>query len=292
MHEREDAPDEPRAPASASATTGRGRAPSRPGVAQRLLALLAAFDSEHRELTLTALARRAGLPPATAHRLIGQLTAWGALEQSESGAYRVGLRLWEVAMLAPRSSGIRRAALPFMEDLYETTHENVQLAVRDGDDTLYVELISGRSAVIVRTTVGSRWPLHATGVGLVLLAHAEADVQDRICSAPLTAFTRFTITDPVRLRAALADVRRADAAVSDRQITDDAVSVASPIRDVAGRVVAALSLVVPATVNAATLIPAVRMAALGASRALGYPGGRASAEGSFHSVEGRLAADA
>jgi DNA-binding IclR family transcriptional regulator len=259
-------------------------------VAQRLLALLAAFDAEHRELTLTALARRADLPPATAHRLIGQLTAWGALEQSESGGYRVGLRLWEVAMLAPRSSGLRRAALPFMEDLYETTHENVQLAVRDGDDTLYIELISGRSAVIVRTTVGSRWPLHATGVGLVLLAHADAEVQDRICAGPLARFTRHTLTDPARLRAALADVRRADVAVSDRQITDDAVSVASPIRDVAGRVVAALSLVVPATAHPAALVPAVRMAALGASRALGYPGGPQRSRGSFHSVEGPLAA--
>jgi DNA-binding IclR family transcriptional regulator len=248
-------------------------AASRPGVAQRLLALLAAFDADHRELTLTALARRADLPAATAHRLIGQLTAWGALEQSESGAYRIGLRLWEVATLAPRSSGLRRAALPFMEDLYETTHENVQLAVRDGLDTLYVELISGRSAVVVRTTVGSRWPLHATGVGLVLLAFAEPAVQERVFSAPLGRFTRYTITDPARLRATLAEVRRADAAVSDRQITDDAVSVAAPIRDAAGNVVAALSLVVPATANAAALVPAVRMAARGSSRALGYLGG-------------------
>ena len=262
----------------------------RPGVAQRLLAVLAAFDAEHRELSLTALARRAGLPPATAHRLIGQLTAWGALEQSESGGYRIGLRLWEVAMLAPRSSGLRRAALPFMEDLYETTHENVQLAVRDGGDTLYIELISGRSAVIVRTTVGSRWPLHATGVGLVLLAYAEPAVQDRVCRGPLTRYTPHTITDPARLRATLADVRRTDAAVSDRQITDDAVSVAAPIRDATGAVVAALSLVVPATANAATLVPAVRMAALGTSRVLGYRSGGGRAHGPFHPVEGPLAA--
>ena len=263
-------------------------AASRTGVAQRLLALLAAFDAEHRELTLTALARRAGLPAATAHRLIGQLTAWGALEQSESGGYRIGLRLWEVATLAPRSSGLRRAALPFMEDLYETTHENVQLAVRDGFDTLYVELISGRSAVVVRTSVGSRWPLHATGVGLVLLAYAEPSVQERVCAAPLARFTPYTITEPARLRAKLAEVRRAEAAVSDRQITADAVSVASPIRDASGTVVAALSLVVPATTNAAALVPAVRMAARGSSRALGYIAGRAAA-GSFHPVERPLA---
>jgi DNA-binding IclR family transcriptional regulator len=290
--------------------------PSRTGVAQRLLALLAAFDAEHRELTLAALARRSGLPPATAHRLVGQLTAWGALEQAESGGYRIGLRLWEVATLAPRSSGLRRAALPFMEDLYETTHENVQLAVRDGVDTLYIELLSGRSAVLVRTRVGSRWPLHATGVGLVLLAHADPQVQAQVCAAPLARFTRHTITDPARLRAVLAEVRRADAAVSDRQITDDAISVAAPIRDASGTVVAALSLVVPATTNPAALVPAVRMAARASSRALGYapvesgaaragesaartgesgaarPGDCAVARpDAFHPVEGPLAAE-
>ncbi|MBR7838161.1 IclR family transcriptional regulator [Actinospica durhamensis] len=266
---------------------------SRSGVAERLLALLGAFDAQHRELSLTSLARRAGLPAATTHRLVGQLTAWGALEQAEGGGYRIGLRLWEVGCLAPRSSGLRRAVLPFMEDLYETTHENVQLAVRDGLDTLYIELISGRSAVVVRTTVGSRWPLHATGVGLVLLAHAPAAVQERVCARPLARFTGHTITEPARLRATLAEVRRADAAVSDRQITDDAVSVAAPIRDASGSVVAALSLVVPATANPAPLVPAVRMAARGGSRALGYGPGprstRAEGHGAFHPVEEPLA---
>jgi DNA-binding IclR family transcriptional regulator len=130
--------------------------------------------------------------------------------------------------------------------------------------------------VVVRTTVGSRWPLHATGVGLVLLAFAEPAVQERIFAAPLARFTPYTITDPARLRAKLAEVRRADAAVSDRQITDDAISVAAPIRDAAGSVVAALSLVVPASTNPAALVPAVRMAARGSSRALGYLGASAS----------------
>ena len=58
--------------------------------------------------------------------------AWGALERDDDGRYRIGLRLWELGALAPRGLGLREAALPFMEDLYEVTHENVQLAVRDG----------------------------------------------------------------------------------------------------------------------------------------------------------------
>jgi DNA-binding IclR family transcriptional regulator len=245
----------------------------RTGVAQRVLALLAAFDTDHRELTLTALARRAGLPAATAHRLVGELTAWGALEHAKSGAYRIGPRLPEVASLAPRNANLRRVAVPFMEDLYETTHESVQLAVRDGLDVLYVELISAHSSVAVPTTVGSRWPLHATGAGLVLLAHAEPDLQEQISVAPLERFTSHTLTDAVGLRETLEEVRRSGAAVSDRQIAEDATSIAAPIRNASGNVIAALSMVVPATANAAVLVAAVRMAARGTSRALGHPAG-------------------
>jgi DNA-binding IclR family transcriptional regulator len=242
-------------------------------VADRLLGILSAFDERHRELTLSALAHRTGLPLATAHRMVHHLAQWGALERGEGGAYHIGLRLWEIATLAPRSLGVRQAALPFMEDLYETTHENVQLAVLDGTDTVYIELISGRSAVIVRSRVGSRWPLHATGVGLVLLAHSDPEFQERVCAAPLQRFTDYTITDPAKLRAVLAEVRRIGGALSDRQITDDAVSVAAPVRGAGGRVVAAVSLVVPhADGNAHTLMPAVRLAARGISHALGWSG--------------------
>jgi DNA-binding IclR family transcriptional regulator len=85
----------------------------------------------------------------------------------------VGLRLWEIAALAPRGLALRQLALPYLEDLYESTHENVQLAVRDGTEVVYTEWISGRSAVGVHIRVGARWPLHATGVGLALLAHDD-----------------------------------------------------------------------------------------------------------------------
>jgi DNA-binding IclR family transcriptional regulator len=242
-------------------------------VADRLLHVLSAFDERHRELTLSAIAARTGLPLATAHRMVKRLAAWGALERGEGGTYHIGLRLWEVATLAPRGLGLRQAALPFMEDLYETTHENVQLAVLDGTDTVYIELISGRSAVIVRTRVGSRWPLHATGVGLVLLAYSGPELQEQVCAKPLRRFTEYTITDPGKLRAILADVRRTGGVLSDRQITTDAVSVAAPVRDASGAVAAAVSLVVPyATGNAHALLPAVRLAARGISHALGWSG--------------------
>lgn len=237
----------------------------------RLLSVLSAFDHEHPALSLTDISRRAGLTLTTTHRLVGALTDWGALERDEAGVYHVGLRLWEVAALAPRGLALRQIALPYLEDLYEATHENVQLAVRDGGEVVYIEWLSGRSAVGVHIRVGARWPLHATGVGLVLLAHGDADFQQTYCEGPLTAFTPHTITDPAKLRRTLAEVRRTGVAVSSRQVTDDALSVAAPVRGQAGGVVAAVSIVVPqADAQVPVLVPAVRLAARGISRALGW----------------------
>jgi DNA-binding IclR family transcriptional regulator len=231
--------------------------------------VLEAFTPESPALTLSEIARRAGLPLTTAHRLLAELCASRALERDDWGTYRIGLRLWEIASLAPRGVPLREAALPFLEDLYEVTHENAQLGVREGHDVVYIERIAGRRAVGVLTRVGGRFPLHASGVGLVLLAHAPEIVQRSVLEGPLRRFTDYTITDPVRLRRVLAQVRRDGVAISDRQVTDDAISVAAPITDARGEVIAALSVVAAASGAVAQgLAPAVRAAALGTSRAL------------------------
>src|SRR5438552_19070867 len=95
-------------------------------VTARALRVLSAFSAEHLALTLSEISRRSELSLTTTHRMVGELTAWGALERGEDGRYRIGLRLWEIGSLAPRSIALRDAAMPFREDLYEATHENVQ----------------------------------------------------------------------------------------------------------------------------------------------------------------------
>ena len=235
----------------------------------KLLAVLDAFSRERPALTLSEIARAVDVPLSTAHRLVAELFAWGGVERDEDGRYRVGLRVWELGALAPRGLGLREAALPFMEDLYEVTHENVQLAVRDGTELVFVERIAGRSAVGVLTRVGGRFALPPTGVGLVLLAHAPLEVQEEVLARPLAGYTRHTITDPGQLRRILAEVRRSGVAVSDRQVTGDAVSVAAPV-EVRGSVVAALSIVVRGSSPSAVrpYIPGVRAAARGIGRTL------------------------
>jgi DNA-binding IclR family transcriptional regulator len=161
--------------------------------------------------------------------------------------------------------------MPFLEDLYEVSRENVQLAVREGLELVFVERIAGRHAVPVLTRVGGRFALHATGVGLVLLAHAPADVQESVLAAPLQSYTPKTVTNPLRLREILAAVRRNGYAVSDGQVTLDALSVAAPVKG-RGGVVAAVSLVVRAEMAQPTaLAPLVMAAARGISRALTVP---------------------
>jgi DNA-binding IclR family transcriptional regulator len=245
---------------------------ARPSVTERALGILAAFSPEHAAMTLSQISRRTGLPVATAHRLTGELARWGALERDEHGVYRIGLRLWEVAALAPRGLGLRESAMPFMGDLYEATHQNVQLAVLDGLDVVYLERIAGRGAVNVLTRVGGRFPAHATGVGLVLLAHADRELQERAVAGPLRRFTEKTITCGAELRRTLAEVRRTGVAISDGQVELIALSVAAPVYGRDDSVVAALSVVVPShDCNPQMYVPAVRAAARGVSRALGAP---------------------
>ena len=236
-------------------------------VTGRVLGVFEAFTAERPELRLSQISRRTGLPLTTTHRLVGELTRWGALERDDAGNYRIGLRLWEAASLAPRSVGLREAALPFLEDLYEATHQNVQLAVLDGTDAVYIERISGRGAVHVISRPGGRLPLHATGVGLVLLAYGPDELRERVLAGPLKRYTRRTLVDPARLRRELAEVRRTGVAISRGQIELISTSVAAPIRP-GGQVVAALSVVVPARGDPRRYGPAVVAAARGISRTI------------------------
>lgn len=243
---------------------------SAPGtsVTARALSLLAAFDEEHRRLGLSELGERSGLPLATAHRLVGELVAFGALARTASGDYVVGRRLWDLGLLAPVQTGLREAASPYLHDLYGATLATVHLAVRDGTSVLYVDRLRGHASVPVVSSVGSRLPLHATGVGKVLLAHAPGEVQVHVL-AHLTRETPYTITQPGLLRRQLSRVVRDGYATTVEEMSLGACSVAVPIRR-GGDVVAALGLVVPSLrKDRPKLVAALQVAARGIGRALG-----------------------
>lgn len=257
--------------------TRRGRPPGPTGpVLARALTVLELFSPERSEFTLSQLARASEMPLSTVHRLVTGLVEWGALERDGDGVYRIGLRLWQLGVLAPRGQGLREQALPYLEDLSAITRENVQLAVREDTEVVFVERIAGSGAVPVLTRVGGRFALTATGAGLVLLAHAPPELQERVLAGGIDRFTEFTVTDPARLRAMLADIRRVGFSVSDRQVSLETLSVGAPIEDHRGEVVASVSLVVRhGSASLHALSNLVRTSARAISRALRpHPGPR------------------
>jgi DNA-binding IclR family transcriptional regulator len=241
---------------------------SAPGASlvDRTLDVLGAFDERHRRLTLTRLAARSDLSPPTTLRIVRRLLAAGALERTDDGSYVVGRRLWDIGLLAPVQTGLREVAAPFLQDLQAATRATVHLAERDGDQVLYLDRLSGVASVPVVSRVGSRLPMHATGVGKVLLAHAPADVQQRVL-ADLQRLTPYTIVTPGTLARQLDRVRRDGFATTREELTLGACSVAVPVRDADGDVVAALGVVVPSLRrDRERLVAALSVAAAGITR--------------------------
>jgi DNA-binding IclR family transcriptional regulator len=250
------------------------RPPDGEPVVDRALALLAAFDAGHRTLSLRELSRRSAIPVSSTLRLAGRLLSWGALERDEDGRYSIGLRLLEVASLAPRGHGLRQVALPFMSDLAAVTRQHVQLAVRERLEVTLVERFSSHSSVPVRYRAGGRMPLHCTGMGLALLAFAPLDVQEEVLSRPLHGEPDQRLIPPAVMRRTLAEVRRERLAIYRRLEAEPIVAVAAPIFGEHEEAIAAIGVLVPEReAQPRRLGYAVRTAAQSISRQLGAPGG-------------------
>ncbi len=158
-------------------------------------------------------------------------------------------------------------ASPYLHDLYATTLATVHLAVRDGTEVLYLERLRGSASVPILSTVGSRLPMHATGVGKVLLAYAPEEVQMQVLEH-LPRITAYTVTQPGRLRRQLERVVRDGYATTSEEMSLGACSAAVPVRR-DEQVVAALGLVVPSLRSGRQrLLAALEVAARGIGREL------------------------
>jgi DNA-binding IclR family transcriptional regulator len=208
------------------------------------------------------------LPKATAYRLASQLVDLRVLER-DGQDYQVGVRLFELGNSVARQRQLREAALPFMEDLYEATHETIHLGVLDNGEVLYVEKIAGRRTCSVSTTLGARKPLYCTGLGKAILAYSSSELLQAVIKNGLVRQTRYTITDPHRLQWELA--RAADTGIIyDREEYELGITcVSSPVLNRAGRAWAAISVTGPTTrFRPENTAAAVRTAALGLTRVL------------------------
>jgi IclR family acetate operon transcriptional repressor len=231
--------------------------------------VLDAFAPDAGILTLSDLARRTRLPKSTLHRIAGQLVQWGVLDRAGEG-FRPGLRLFEWGSLVPHQRELRSAAVPFMEDLYESTHETVHLGVLDGLEVVYVDKITGHRRVSVPTSIGGRMPTYCTALGKAILAFSPPDVVERVIARGLAPRTRYTIVVPPLLCEELARVRRDGIAYDREESTLGVTCAAAPVLDAKGLALASLSVTGPTVrIDPEHLGPAVRTAALGLGRTLG-----------------------
>ncbi|KWR69982.1 MULTISPECIES: IclR family transcriptional regulator [Glutamicibacter] len=217
---------------------------SQPGrsVTSKILAILAAFETTRRSLSLTEISAAADLPLSTTHRLVGELVDAGMLSRSANGGIQLGLRLWAIAQNTGRQ--LRDTARPYVQDLFSLTGETSQLAIRDGNMSLYIDRVYGTKRIARASRVGGRLPLHATAVGKVILAFSESWVADAYLELPLQQMTAHTRSNPKQLREELERVREKGYATTNEEVRLGTSSIAVPVFHT-GRLGCSIGLVIP-----------------------------------------------
>jgi DNA-binding IclR family transcriptional regulator len=213
-------------------------------VTGRAFLVLDTFDVSHRHQTLAQITRRCGLPLTTVHRLVHELVTQGALSRTPDGSFEIGRKIWSLGILASLHSDLREIALPYMEDLYQLGNDAVQIGVLDGFRCLIVERIAGSRTLAVISKPGARLPLHASGVGKVLLAYGSKDLQQAVLDS-LDRYTDKTITNAEALKKQLKIIKDQGFAHSEEELVAGARTLAAPIFGPGNKVVAALGIVTP-----------------------------------------------
>ncbi|MER7991260.1 IclR family transcriptional regulator [Streptomyces noursei] len=199
-----------------------------------------AFSSTEARLTLTEVVERSGVPRSSAHRILDQLQGLRWLEREGRG-YRLGMGVLELGALASHHHRLRRAALPHLHELHETTGHLVHLAVLDDAEVVHVERIGGAADTAVPSRVGGRQPAYCTASGKAILAFSDDAVVEQVVRRGLRPRTPRTICRPEALRAELATARSRGVAYDHEEAYRGVSCVAVPLRG-SGRAIAAISL--------------------------------------------------
>lgn len=233
----------------------------------RAALILAAFDDGSPLLGVSELARRTGLPKSTVHRLASELQNIRLLARDGS-AYRLGEWLFELGRLVPTRRTLSETAQPIMEDLREATHKRVHLAVLDGTDVVYINILGGASMGL-QSRIGGRLPAHATGVGKVMLAYSSRAVVRAQIETGLPQLTSRTVSTGADLTLELRKIRSIGMALEAGESHEGFACVAAPVFGPDRRITAGLSLTGTVDeIDPLTLGPAVRTGAFMLSRTL------------------------
>ena len=208
---------------------------------ERGLAVIRAFGEDAPEMTLSEVAGRAKLTRAAARRFLLTLTDLGYV-RTDGRRFALSPRVLELGYAYLSSLSLPEIAEPHLERLVAEVRESSSVSVLDGDDIVYVARVPTSRIMRVAINVGTRFPAHATSMGRVQLAALSgAELDAYLSRVELRALTSRTLTEPDALRAELARIRAQGWALVDQELEDGLRSVAAPIRDRTGRVVAAVN---------------------------------------------------
>lgn len=195
--------------------------------------ILRAFRDADTQLPLAELTRRTGLPKGTVHRIAGDLVHHRLLEKTPHG-YRLSRGLFELGMRAATERALLELAMPFLQDLYERTHETVHLGVREGTEVVYIAKIGGHRQARSPSRTGGRMPMHCTAIGKTLLAYTDPELLGEILSGGLERRTPRTIVAPGLLRQQLQRVLDTGIAYEHEESSLGLNCVAAPVLDRSG----------------------------------------------------------
>ena len=211
----------------------------------RGLAVIRAFGAERPALTLSEVARETGLSRASARRFLHTLVELGYVA-TDGRSFTLRPSVLELGYAYLSSLTLPEVAGPHLERLSEEVGESSSVAVLDPPDIVYVARVATHRIMSAAIRVGTRFPAYATSMGRALLAHVDAAELDAyLASTQLTALTARTITEADELRAELARVREQGWALVDQELEEGLRSVAAPVRDGSGTVVAAVNVSAP-----------------------------------------------
>ena len=237
------------------------------GSLQRGLAILVALGEYERGVGSSQLARDVDIPVSSVHRLLNTLTNAGfVIYDPETRHYQLGTKVFELSHRVPIVRNLMALAANPLQRLADETGETSLLAIRDGNEMIYLQHMTGWQSIQVSGSVGERGPLHCTAMGKVLLAFLEADERKTLVNQlPLRAYTAQTLTDVSELLQQLIEVRVRGYAIADEEHEEQVRAIGVPVLTGNDQVAAAICLAGPVfrvgTVDLLSFLPMLQQSA-------------------------------
>lgn len=245
------------------------------GVVMKVLKILEALQGNPSGLHLKEIAQQTAINKSTAYRFLAHLQREGYLFRDDAGAYVIGPKLARMGSGMNLEESLRKMSRSVLQKLWAATGETVNLAILDGQQILYLDVIESSHTFRFASQVGARRPLHCTALGKAMLAHLpDAEIKELLPSLTFERLTPRTLTQPGKFKKELAKTRVQGYALDDEEAVLGARCIAAPIFDAGGKVVGGVSVSGPLTritaENVAPFAAIVKKAAHSVSRRLGY----------------------